>query len=52
VWPYVQQGATASNNFGREHFPFSGHFATREEAIETALEAAKKRIEEVYIPSL
>jgi hypothetical protein len=48
VWPYVQNGATSSDHFTRQGFPFKGEFQNRDAAIEAGWEACKERIETLY----
>ncbi len=48
VWPYVQTGATSSNHYTRQGFPFKGEFKSRETAIEAGWAAGKERIETLY----
>ncbi len=48
VWPYVQSGATSSDNYSRQAFPFKGEFETREAAIEAGWVAGKERIDTLY----
>ena|ERR1700733_13682149 len=51
IWPYVQSGATSSDHYTRQRFPFKGEFGTREAAIEAGWAAGKERIDMLYSPS-
>jgi len=51
IWPYVQSGATSSDHYTRQRFPFKGEFRTREAAIEAGWTAGKERIDTLYTPS-
>jgi hypothetical protein len=51
AWPYVQSGATSSNNYTRQYFRFEGEFETREAAVEAAWVAGKERIDTLCAPA-
>ncbi len=48
IWPYVQSGATSSDQHTRQGFQFKGEFETREVAIEAGWVAGKERIDTLY----
>ena len=48
VRPYVQSGATSSDNYSRQGFLFKGEFTTREGAIEAGWAAGRERIDTLY----
>jgi hypothetical protein len=45
IWPYVQNGASSSDNYTRQVFRFTGEFETREAAIEAGWKAGKEWID-------
>ena len=48
ICPYVQSGATSSDQNPREGFSFRGEFESREAAIEAGWTAGKERIDRLY----